>query len=1100
LGKVALASGDSTYKLDPYGDDLIAFTVAENDVNQLHATDGTPLGVENTGTIKAEGGVVLLSATQLDGIVSSVVNNGGTVSAASAEVKGGKIIFRGEGANVDVVSNGTVTASSDASDGGVVRMVADGKVTVSGTVEATGATRGGQVDVSGRKETVIAGARISTEGKEGGLVRLGGEFQGRKEKMGTDAAMKRNFVERFGPLDTLAETARLTVDSASAISAGSDGTLITWSGGETKLAGELTTRYLETSGKTLTVSVDPIFKNVGIWLIDPIDLTISNSGENNISANNINAAWLGNYIKTITTSPPTSLAFFTLHLSADEIINVNANIEYRSTIQNLTLGLALSANKIVMKNINIQGDTLSLSAFDTINIDGVSIENSGNIELSANFIRFWGDRIISDKGNIFINSEKIDFFGILIESKGQNSEIAFSISDEIICIGLSIRASSGHIGFTGKYKADGYSYDATNHIFIVASEIIGNGVEIHGKQIDLASNSMNSVDITCNHYDDVFGGGRTYKGNDNDGNLLFNYDNPTIFLDGPVEVNAQDVTSSNIQQFIMRNHTPSVTDFTITISSAATSGLTSFTFSNSGQIVYTGATDAINLNVNDLKNAMTAVSSANYIVSSTGALTLADSIQLINTAAYNFTLQAAGDVTLDGGIGLAMGNVGLVSTAGSITVNGNLAALDGLVVMNANDNLTINGNVTYSSTSAPATARSLVNAKQVNIASGVQILGKNRSLEIVAEAVDIGAQAKIDLTPHLDTKLSIDSQDLHIGAGAVLRASGQVNVTGDTLSLDAAEIVSQGSDIYLEGRRISLATGAHLEAENGIMAVVGESMTVGAGSKSRPTMQSATTVSFLNSGSDAPLIDLYPYAVKTAAFDYGHVILAEQQNGDSYEPHIFGLDAGLFSGSEANRKYKGLSYKDWPFASVLLAAEDTNLLWPRDAWIADNGDIKDKILAADAAAKNAASLAVAAQRAADNAYTLAEQAKTAAETATTEAERTAAQTLIANAKRAADNAATQAAAAKTAAQKATNQASAIGYTPGYNTAGQAEETANQAASKAASARALANSIQLPPPVEEKPTPPPYEPEPPLPEPPSKENPVLPEPPEEDTSA
>jgi filamentous hemagglutinin family protein len=89
LGKVALASGDSTYKLDPYGDDLIAFTVAENDVNRLYATDGTPLGVENTGIIKAEGGVVLLSATQLDGIVSSVVNNGCKVSAASAEVLGG---------------------------------------------------------------------------------------------------------------------------------------------------------------------------------------------------------------------------------------------------------------------------------------------------------------------------------------------------------------------------------------------------------------------------------------------------------------------------------------------------------------------------------------------------------------------------------------------------------------------------------------------------------------------------------------------------------------------------------------------------------------------------------------------------------------------------------------------------------------------------------------------------------------------------------------------------------------------------------------------------------------------------------------------------
>ena len=70
--------------------------------------DGTPLaGVENSGSIKAEGGVVVLTAAQLDGIVGSVVNSG-EVSAASAELKGGKITFRGEGSQVDVRNTGTL--------------------------------------------------------------------------------------------------------------------------------------------------------------------------------------------------------------------------------------------------------------------------------------------------------------------------------------------------------------------------------------------------------------------------------------------------------------------------------------------------------------------------------------------------------------------------------------------------------------------------------------------------------------------------------------------------------------------------------------------------------------------------------------------------------------------------------------------------------------------------------------------------------------------------------------------------------------------------------------------------------------------------------
>jgi filamentous hemagglutinin family protein len=150
LAKVALASGDSTWKLDMHGDDLITFTVDEKDVDTLHAVDGTPLaGVENSGSIKAEGGVVVLTAAQLDGIVGSVVNSG-EVSAASAELKGGKIVFKGAGSGVDIVNTGTVDASSAVADGGSVRMDTDGNVRSSGLIAATGGQKGGKVVVTAR--------------------------------------------------------------------------------------------------------------------------------------------------------------------------------------------------------------------------------------------------------------------------------------------------------------------------------------------------------------------------------------------------------------------------------------------------------------------------------------------------------------------------------------------------------------------------------------------------------------------------------------------------------------------------------------------------------------------------------------------------------------------------------------------------------------------------------------------------------------------------------------------------------------------------------------------------------------------------------------
>lgn len=278
LGKVALASGDATWKLDMHGDDLITFTVDENDVTALHATDGTPLaGVENSGSIKAEGGVVVLTAAQLDGIVGSVVNSG-EVSAASAELKGGKITFRGEGSQVDVCNTGTVDASSAKADGGVIRMTAGGAVASSGTVAATGGQKGGTAVLTGREVALTGTAKIDISGDTGGGTALvGGNALGK------------------GP-EHNAKTAR--VESGAAIHAdakvkGDGGQVVVWSDEKTSFDGTITARggseggnggQVETSGKSLKVGdnakVDTSAKKGvhGQWLLDPVDFVIAASG------------------------------------------------------------------------------------------------------------------------------------------------------------------------------------------------------------------------------------------------------------------------------------------------------------------------------------------------------------------------------------------------------------------------------------------------------------------------------------------------------------------------------------------------------------------------------------------------------------------------------------------------------------------------------------------------------------------------------------------------------------------------------------------------------------------------------------------------------
>jgi hypothetical protein len=500
LGKVALASGDSTYKLDMYGDDLISFTVAENDVNRLHATDGTPLGVENTGTIKAEGGVVLLSATQLDGIVGSVVNNGGTISAASSEAKGGKVIFKGEGATVDVVNTGTVTASSDKADGGVVRLVADGKVTVSGAVEAGGAQKGGQVDVSGKKETVIAGAKINADGKESGLVRLGGEFQGGKEKQIADADTKKNFVERHGMLDTLAETQKLTVDSASEISAGSDGTLVAWSGGSTSIEGILSGKFVETSGKNITISKTPFVSQNGILLLDPATVSIVQNGsdgtpvdnDGNVSSNvtNISSSWIQSYLASNGGN---------LIISATSVINVNYHLNYSNG--------SLILNASPGGNININANIVSNRAL-TLNANNVTIKDS--VTISCGLIGISGTSITLGTGSQIVGSGdmRLGTENSIIKL-GNSAAIKLNSSNEIALFGnylelgqyASINGDSGRIVLWGSLDSnnvEGNGYDAVNKPFdtITLSRgayMIAGHISIFTKQLKMTGNRIESM-------------------------------------------------------------------------------------------------------------------------------------------------------------------------------------------------------------------------------------------------------------------------------------------------------------------------------------------------------------------------------------------------------------------------------------------------------------------------------------------------------------------------------------------------------------------------------------------------------------------------------
>lgn len=173
--------------------------------------NGTLRSVQNNGKIKTEGGTVVLTAAQLDGVVGSVVNTG--------HIEAGDVRFVGRGNKVDVSNTGRVSVASANGQGGTVRMDTDGDLAVSGSNDATGSTKGGNVTLTASNINVKKGADINASGKRGGgTVLVGGNRQRkgkeRRAQITTIAQARssdRRHVQPTMPSATPAEIKRLHV-------------------------------------------------------------------------------------------------------------------------------------------------------------------------------------------------------------------------------------------------------------------------------------------------------------------------------------------------------------------------------------------------------------------------------------------------------------------------------------------------------------------------------------------------------------------------------------------------------------------------------------------------------------------------------------------------------------------------------------------------------------------------------------------------------------------------------------------------------------------------------------------------------------------------
>jgi filamentous hemagglutinin family protein len=341
MGKVILAGAEAE-TLDLYGDGLVSINVTKQVTS---ASDGTKALVTNTGTIAAQGGSVVLTADAVDGVVQTLVEAGGHISADSVGRRTGKVIIAGHGGDVEV--EGEVNAKGYASG-----------------------TAGGAVMVSGSDATILAPtAKISVSGKAGGGTVALGTTLARAKGAGTGPSAATTKGVLVSPGATI--TADATVQ-------GNGGRVVLLSSQDTVMAGSITARgagsggnggYVEISGANGFsylggVDLSAPAGTVGTLLLDPNTLevihassatgSLDSTAQNNANNNTTTISFLDN-------SPPNTISDYQINL-----IGQTANVTLQA-LSHLTVdGTAAMSGAAV---VSLPNHTLTLQTGPSGTID-----------------------------------------------------------------------------------------------------------------------------------------------------------------------------------------------------------------------------------------------------------------------------------------------------------------------------------------------------------------------------------------------------------------------------------------------------------------------------------------------------------------------------------------------------------------------------------------------------------------------------------------------------------------------------------------------------------------------------------------------------------
>jgi len=409
LGTAALGAGQQvTLTMD--AGRLLSFNVDRSAAEAL---------VSNKQLVEADGGTVIMTARAKDALLSTVINNQGVVEARSVSVKDGTIKLDGGTSGV-VASNGTLDASG-----------------------TSVGERGGDIEITGGKVGLFDGAMVNASGNAGGgTVLIGGDTQGRNPKIHNAQATY---------------VAPTTMIKADALDNGDGGKVVVWSDEMTRFAGTISARggtnggnggNVETSGKVYLEAVGSVDASApagraGEWLLDPYDVTLSNS----VSSN---GGFAGGVFTPTGNSAVASITTIQTSLNGGTSVTVN------------TTGAGVQAGNITVANsiAKTAGGTatLTLNATNQINFAGganlTSTTGALNVTLNA------GAGGISNLQNVNTNGGALKFNSSGSATQGAGSVI--SGSGTLVQMGAGTLTLSGTNNYTGATTVSAGTLVATN--------------------------------------------------------------------------------------------------------------------------------------------------------------------------------------------------------------------------------------------------------------------------------------------------------------------------------------------------------------------------------------------------------------------------------------------------------------------------------------------------------------------------------------------------------------------------------------------------------------------------------------------------------------